>query len=398
MTAATHELMPLLRLDAPPVGFYEDPYPLYQRLRTTAPIADDGKGGLLLTRHADLSEVYRDTARFVSDKRAEFAPKFGPSPLLEHHTTSLVFNDDPYHAHVRRRLVGALTPRAVSTLGAKLATHCDTLVDYLVQAGGGDAIEGFAAAIPVRVIGDMLGLPESDRKELRSWSLAILGALEPALNPQQQMRGNSAVKEFAAFMGDLIAARRRRPGDPETDLLTRLIAGDPPLTDMELIHNAIFLLNAGHETTSNLIGNALHILATTPGVHPDGTGIDTFVEEVIRFESPNQLGNRRAATNTAIAGVPVSAGTSLTLIIGAANRDPEVFEEPERFIAARSPNRHLAFGAGNHQCAGLSLARLEARVALDSWRRGIPRFALAAPPSRQHRVRFRGFETLPVVI
>lgn len=400
--AALAEADAILDLADPPDGFFDDPYPWYRAQREAAPIARAPDGSLLLTRHADLAAVYRDTAAFSSDKKAEFAPRFGEGPLFEHHTTSLVFNDDPYHGRVRRRLVGALTPRAVAALGERLATYCDELLDNFVRGHGGDAIADYAAAIPVRVIGDMLGVPEVDRHPLRGWSLAILGALEPAPDAGRLARGNAAVMDFAAYLGDLIAERRRTPRDPESDLLTRLIASDTDgveLSAAELIHNAIFLLNAGHETTSNLIGNALHLIATNDDARLcDDVDEARFVEEVLRFESPNQLGNRRAARDMRLGEVAIAEGTLLTLVIGAANRDPAVFADPDRFDPRREPNRHLAFGAGGHQCAGLSLARLEARIALAAWRRRIAHFDLSGPAVRQRRVRFRGFETLPVAL
>lgn len=402
--AALADASAILDLADPPDGFFEDPYPWYRAQREAAPIARTRDGSLLLTRHADLAAVYRDTVTFSSDKIAEFAPRFGDGPLFEHHTTSLVFNDDPYHGRVRRRLVGVLTPRAVAALGEQLAGYCDRLLDNFVRGGGGDAIADYAAAIPVRVIGDMLGVPEADRQPLRGWSLAILGALEPVPGAERVVRGNAAVAAFAAYLADLIAERRRAPGDPESDLLTRLLASDTDgaeLSPAELIHNAIFLLNAGHETTSNLIGNALHLIATNADARAgmrNERDEARFVEEVLRFESPNQLGNRRAVRDTRLGDVAVAEGTLLTLVIGAANRDPAVFADPERFDPRREPNRHLAFGAGSHQCAGLSLARIEARIALSAWRRRIPHFRLAGPAPRQRRVRFRGLEALPVAL
>jgi cytochrome P450 len=396
----------ILCLADPPAGFFDDPYPHYRALREAAPFGATSDGALLLTRHADLAAVYRDTVSFSSDKKTEFKPRFGDGPLFEHHTTSLVFNDDPYYTRVRRRLVGALTPRAVAELGEKLGVYCDRLLDCFLDRRGGDAIADYAGAIPVQVIGDMLGVPEEDRHPLKGWSLAILGALEPRLDGHQLAEGNAAVSEFAQYLDGLIAERRRVPGDPESDLLTRLIASDGndgfALSACELIHNTIFLLNAGHETTTNLIGSALHLLAKQDDARAaldDGeASISGFVEEVLRFEGPNQLGNRRAVRDTRLHGRSIPEGTSLTLIIGAANRDPEVFVDADRFDPRRDPNRHLAFGTGSHQCAGLSLARLEARVAIEAWRRRIRKFSVSAPAVRQRRVRFRGFEALHVAL
>jgi hypothetical protein len=387
-----------LRLDAPPPGFFDNPYPWYRAAREEGGVLADGQGGYLVTRHALLSEIYRDAARFASDKKQEFLPKFGSSPLYEHHTTSLVFNDEPYHGNVRRRLVGALSPRAVAALGERLARHCESLIEQLADREEIDLIEAYAAAIPVRVIGDLLGVPENDRTALRDWSLAILGALEPRLTARQAESGNEAVRAFSAFLSDLIAERRRHPGDPDTDLLTRLLRDDPPLEPAELIHNAIFLLNAGHETTTNLIGSALNVLLSDPTCAPENGSTDDFVEEVLRFESPNQLGNRRVVSGTEIGGVRLAQGARLTLMIGAANRDPAVFDDPDRFHTRRRPNRHLAFGAGSHQCAGLSLARLEAVVALATWCRKVAQVERAGLPQWQHRVRFRGLAMLPAAV
>jgi cytochrome P450 len=279
------------------------------------------------------------------------------------------------------------------------------LTDAIADAAECDAITAYAAAVPVRVIGDMFAVPESDRAALRGWSLAILGALEPRPDAAMMATGNRAVIDFAAYLHALIADRRTRPGDPEEDLLTRLIGGeseDEPLSANELVHNSIFLLNAGHETTSNLIGNALHLLAMRPAllsdlVH-DRSILPGFVEEVLRFESPNQLGNRRTAMPVVLEGVELASGTGVTLMIGAANRDSERFGDPDRFDPRRTPNRHLAFGAGGHQCAGLSLARLEAAVAIGAWIDRFPRFALAAPVEWQRRVRFRGLERLNLAL
>ncbi|HUY83672.1 MAG TPA: cytochrome P450, partial [Steroidobacteraceae bacterium] len=241
-----------------------------------------------------------------------------------------------------------------------------------------------------------------DRGPLRGWSLAILGALEPRLSEDVAARGNAAVREMLAYLEGLIADRRRDPGDPETDVLTRLILGEDDgerLSTKDLLHNCIFLLNAGHETTTNLIGNALVLLTEWPAARelllerPEA--IETAVEEFLRFESSNQLGNRITTASTTLGGVDMSVGTRIWLCIGAANRDPQKFSDPNRLDVLRTPNRHLAFGSGPHQCVGLTLGRLEARIAITRFLRRFPRYDLAAPPVRGGRVRFRGFLHAP---
>jgi len=382
-----------------PPKFYLDPYPVYRALRETEPVKRLPDGSLFLSAYDDLAAVYRDTATFSSDKREEFRPKYGDGPLYEHHTTSLVFNDPPLHTRVRKLIAGALTPRAI----ADLAPDLEALVDSLLDAMGTqtDLIEDFAARIPVEVIGNLLAVPRAERGPLRGWSLAILGALEPVPTPQALKAGNAAVAEMSAYLDGLIAERRKAPGDPARDVLTRLLAGEGEerLSAKELVHNCIFLLNAGHETTSNLIGNALATLCAWPGERrrlieaPDLIG--PAVEEFLRFESSNQLGNRRATREAEIGGVRIGPGQLVTLGIGAANRDPRQFADPERLDVARSPNRHLAFAAGAHQCAGLALARLEGRVAIGRFLARYPRFALSGEPTPGGRARFRGYLKLP---
>ncbi|WP_109562558.1 cytochrome P450 [Jannaschia seohaensis] len=369
-----------------PDGFHDDPWPHYAALREAGAVRQPD-GSVLLGRHRDLEAVYKDPATFRSDKREVFAPKFGDTPLYAHHTTSLVFNDPPLHGRVRRVLTGALTPRALAQLQPRLEALVDGLLDRM--GAQPDLIEDYAAAIPVEVIGDLLDVPRAERGPLRGWSLAILGALEPAPGAARLEAGNAAVEAFLAYLRDLVARRRARPGDPETDVLTRL-AADPDLSEAELLHNCIFILNAGHETTTNLIGSALWLLDR----HKAARGADpaALIEETLRLESPNQLGNRQTTAPVTLAGVEIAAGTDLHLCIGAANRDEAVFEDPDRLRPGRPP-RHLAFAAGPHVCIGLTLARMEGRVALARFLARHPGYRIV-DAERAGRVRFRGFSRL----
>jgi cytochrome P450 len=383
-------------------SFYANPYPVYHALRTHEPVKRMPDGSLFLTRYHDVQAVYRDPQLFSSDKTVEFRPKYGESPLYEHHTTSLVFNDPPLHTRVRKLIAGALTARAIVALEPGLIRLVDGLLDAAAARGQIDLIGDYASAIPVEIIGNLLDVPHDERAPLRGWSLAILGALEPALNAQQLERGNRAVSEFTAYLRGLVERRRRAPGDPQHDVLTRLVAGEAEgerLAESELLQNCIFILNAGHETTTNLIGNALVTLAEWPhervALQREPALLDRAVEECLRFESSNQLGNRMTTAATEIGGVPVARGTPVTLCIGAANRDPQQFAEPDRFDIRRTPNRHLAFGFGIHQCAGLSLARLEARIAIGRFVRRFPSYRISGAPTRAGRVRFRGFAAVP---
>src|SRR6195256_1970457 len=325
--------------------FYANPYPTYRALREHEPVKRMPNGSWFLTRYDDLVAAYKNTKAFSSDKKKEFSPKYGASLLYEHHTTSLVFNDPPAHTRVRRLIMGALSPRAISGMEPDLIALVDRLLDAIAAKGDVNLIDDFAAAIPIEVIGNLLDVPQAEREPLRDWSLAILGALEPVIGPETFARGNKAVKEFLGYLETLVERRRAKPGNPERDVLTRLIQGEDNgerLTEKELLHNCIFLLNAGHETTTNLIGNGLVALSENPGqkrrlIENPGL-IKTAIEEFLRYESSNQLGNRVTTEAVEIGGVQMPAGPFVTLCIGAANRDPAQVTDPANSDIGRTPN------------------------------------------------------------
>ena len=384
--------------------FYANPYPTYRALRENEPVKRLPNGCYFLTRYDDLVTAYKNTKAFSSDKKKEFLPKYGDSLLYEHHTTSLVFNDPPAHTRVRRLIMGALSPRAIAGLEPDLIALVDGLLDRIAAKGRFELIGDFASAIPVEVIGNLLDVPHEEREPLRDWSLAILGALEPVIGAEVFARGNEAVKGFLAYLETLVERRRAKPGNPERDVLTRLILGEDNgerLTAKELLHNCIFLLNAGHETTTNLIGNGLVALLDYPTekqrLIAEPALIKTAVEEMLRFESSNQLGNRMTVEGIELGGIAMPPGTPITLCIGAANRDPAQFSDPENLDIGRTPNRHLAFGTGAHQCAGMALARLEGAVAISRYLARFPDYTLDGEPVRGGRVRFRGFSSVPCV-
>ncbi len=395
-----------LDLMNPPEGFVDDPFPFYDALLKHAPVLRQPDGSMLLSRHADLDAIYRNTTLYSSDKEAAFGPKFGVgSPLFEHHTTSLVFSDPPLHTRVRKIMTSALTPRAIARMEPGLIETVDTLLDDMAGRGRVDLIADFASTIPIQIIGNLLDVPMDERAPLRDWSLAILGALEPALTEAQLEKGHTAVRDFKTYLRDLVARRRAKPGDPEIDVLTRLIRGegaDEMLSEIELLQNCIFILNAGHETTTNLIGNGLALLHDYPEQRQrlleDGELIAPAVEEVLRFRSPNQFGNRETTSDVEIRGHQIAKGTNLHLCIGAANRDPEVFTDPTRFDITRKPNRHLAFAGGPHVCVGLTLARLEGRVALDRLLKRFPDYQIQGKRVQGGRIRFHGYASLPALI
>jgi cytochrome P450 len=386
-----------------PGDFIDDPYRYYAALRAHDPIHAIGPGQWLLTRYDDVSQIYREPTA-SSDKKREFAPKLGEgTPIFEHHTTSLVFSDPPLHTRVRRLILGAVNQRAIARMEPGLVTLVAQLLDALADREAPDLIDHFAAEIPLEVIGNLLDVPHAERAPLREWSLAILSALEPVPGAARLVRANAAVSEFIDYLRGLVVRRRANPGDPNVDVLTRLIEGESngdKLSEAELLHNCIFLLNAGHETTTNLLGNGLHALLTHRDqwerLQGEPALIGTAVDELLRYEAPLQLNNRQLTAGVNLRGTVLPEGSFVTLGVGAANRDPAAFVEPDRLDIARKPNLHAAFGHGAHACAGMNVARLEGRIAIGAMVARYPGLELARAPVRDRRIRFRGFRHLPV--
>ncbi|MFT4563180.1 MAG: cytochrome P450 [Gammaproteobacteria bacterium] len=392
------ESFDLRELDA---DFYADPYRIFRALRERSPIHRCPDGTVFLTRHRDLVRVYRDPKTFSSAKQAQFKPLFGDSSLYEHHTTSLVFNDPPLHTNVRKAIGDALAPRVIANMEQDLVGLVDRLIENLVGKSHFDLMDDFACVIPIEVIGNLLNIDQADRGPLRAWSAAILGALEFGTDERRLNEGNAAVDEFVEFLKQLINTRRcNLSGD---DIITRLIrweSNEFKLSEKQIYHQCIFLLNAGHETTTNLIGNAVHALLADPSAHQqlceDMALIDLAVEEFLRYDPPVQLGNRITTTDVEFDDIQIPAGTTLTLCIGGANRDPDVFTDPDQLNISRTVNPQLAFAGGIHACAGMAVARLEARVALEKLLKKFPNLERAGPGVRAQRARFRGFTSLPM--
>lgn len=390
-------------LNAIGADFIEDPHPVLHALRARDPLHRNPDGTVFLTRYADIRQVYQ-SREMSSDKTEAFGEKFGACPLGTHHRTSLVFNDPPYHTVVRKLISGAFTPRKLAEFEPLIEGIVDRLLDRVEELGELDLIEDFAKVLPTEIISFMLGIPAEHRAQLRGYSLAILGALDPVVPPDRLAAGNRAVEEFGGILGELIDHRRRNPdGARQGEVLESLIFGEHDgrrLTREELIQNCIFLLNAGHETTTSLVGNSVGLLLDHPDQHrllldrPEL--IDSAVEEFLRVESPLQIGNRLATEEIALTSGTIPKGTYIHTSIAAANRDPDVFPEPDRVDITRTPNRHLAFITGIHVCLGASLARVEGRIALGRLVRRFPRLAANGPGTRVPLARFRGWAALPV--
>lgn len=384
--------------------FALDPYPDFRVLREHAPVCAQPDGSYLLTRYEDIRQVMSDSAHYSSDKRIDFRPRFGDSPLYEHHTTSIVFNDPPYHTRVRRLLAPFFAARVLRQMEGSIGAMVDKLLDRAQARGSIDIVSEFAQVIPLNLIGDLLGVPFDEREPLQAWARLILGALEPVRTATQIEEGNQAVIEFKEYLRALIARKRRMPpGSEAMDVLWALLQASEEgegLSELEILHNSIFMLNAGHDTTGSLIANGIDLLFRYPDqwqrLREDPALTTTAIEEMLRFESPLQIGNRRSTAPTIIGGTALPAGSFLHLAIAAGNRDEREFALPDVFDVGRTPNRHLAFAHGIHTCAGNSVARIEAGIALRKLIERFPRMRQVAPTRRPERSRFRVVEELRV--
>ncbi len=402
LDAATAKTFDLNAIDH---NFIENPYPTLAALREHDPVHLNPDGSVYLTRHEDVQAVYRDRS-MSSDKTETFGAKFGDGPLYTHHTTSLIFNDPPYHTVVRKLLSSAFTPRKLAEMEPLIETIVEQLLDRIDRPDAFDFVSEFAMLLPTEIISFMLGVPLEHRMTLRGFSLAILGALDPVISDERLKAGNDAVAEFGALLSDLIDHRRKNPkGAGQGEVLEALIFGEfegRQLTQEELIQNCIFLLNAGHETTTSLVANAVGMFLAHPDAHRqliDNPGfIDMAVEEILRFESPLQIGNRQATEDVELCGVSIPAGTYIHTSIAAANRDPAVFDNPDTVDFTRKPNRHLAFITGIHVCLGATLARIEGRIAIGRLVERFPDLRAAGEAERMPLARFRGWNRLVVEV
>lgn len=383
--------------------FIANPFPVCRALREHSPMHRNPDGSIFLTRYADVMKAYRHPA-MSSDKKVAFKEKFGDGPLYTHHTTSLIFNDPPYHTVVRKLLSVAFTPRKLRDMEPLIEKIIDGLLDRLEDHKEFDLVEAYAMALPTEIISFMLGIPEEHRHLLRQYSLKILGALDPVVSDERLQAGNEAVDEFGALLEEIIADRRKsEKSASDGEILMSLIFGEVDgrkLTPLELVQNCIFLLNAGHETTTSLVANSMHMLFGAPDQHkrlienPDLIG--TAIEESLRCQSPLQIGNRMTTEDVEVGGEILPAGTYIHTSIAGANRDPAEFDDPETVDISRKPNRHVAFAMGHHICLGATLARMEGKIAIGQLVRRFPNLQQTAPATSMGLARFRGFNKMPV--
>jgi cytochrome P450 len=305
---------------------------------------------------------------------------------------------------VRKLISGAFTPRKLREMEALIETIVDDLLDTIAEENTIDMVADFGTILPTEIISFMLGIPKEFRQKLRGYSISILGALDPVVSNERMHAGNQAVSEFSEILNDLINYRRENPDSAQQgEVLESLIFGEHEgrkLDQKELIQNCIFLLNAGHETTTSLVSNSVSLFLDHPEQHrkllDDPTLIEGAVEECLRVESPLQIGNRHAATDFTFGDHKINKGTYIHTSIAGANRDPSVFADPHKFDIERKNNKHIAFITGIHVCLGATLARMEGRIALGKLLTRFPNMQRDGDAERLPLARFRGFTRLPV--
>jgi cytochrome P450 len=382
--------------------FRANPYPTYKRLVEEAPVLRSPLGGVILSRYRDCEAVLKNHRLWSSDMRNATEGGYEPNLDMFDIDRPFLFLDPPDHTRLRGLVSRAFTPRVVEEFRPRIQVIVDDLLDNVAHKGTIEIIEDFAYLLPVVVISEMLGVPPEAHKEFKEWSAELASSLDPvaSMQPEVVERQRRAIELFDELFKELIADRRREPMD---DLLGGLVQAEEEgdkLTEGELLSTCRVLLIAGHETTVNLIANGVHQLLRHPNelekLKADPSLVASAVEEVLRFDPPVQLDGRIALEDTEFDGVPVPKGHSVTTLIGAANRDPERFPDPERFDITRGDDRHLAFGFGIHYCMGAPLARIEGQVALATIVRRCEGMTLMTENPSYKNLVLRGLESLEV--
>jgi cytochrome P450 len=386
-----------------PPEYRADPYPLYDWVRENDPVHRAPDGNWVIVRYDDASMVLRDprfstNPAWLSD---DIKAQVSASPIRQVGTRLMMFLDPPDHTRLRSLVSQAFTPKVVEGLRPRIQQLVDELLDGVADQGEMDVLADLAYPLPTVVICELLGVPAGDRELFKEWSSDASRLLDGYLDPMEQTKGLAAAMQLAGYFTDLIEKRR---ADPHDDLLSALIAAEDDglrLTHEELLTTATLLLLAGFETTMNLVGNGALALLQHPEElarwRADPSLDRTAIEELLRWEGPVHVTARIATCDAEVGGQEIKAGEQLAVVLAAANRDPDVFKDPNQLDLGRHDNRHLAFAAGAHFCLGAALARHESRSALSTLIRRFPGLELATeePEYRDHFV-IRGLKELRV--
>jgi len=388
-------------------GVRTDPYPHYAELRREAPVHWSPAGFWVVARYRDGAAILTDRSFAMTEPR-----EWGNANTFEYEgaafervTASLsrmmLFKNPPDHTRLRGLVSKAFTARAVEGLRGRVREIVDELLSAVRESGRMDMIADLAYPLPAMVIAEMLGVPAEDRSRFRSWSRDLAPTIDPMILPDQLERAAAAIDEFTDYLVHLVAARR---AEPRADLLSAMIAAEEQgdkLSQDELVSNAMLLLNAGHETTTNLIGNGTLALLQNPreleGLRGDPGLLAGAVEELLRYDSPVQMTGRSARAERVVGGATIEPGQQVVVLIGSANHDSERFADPDRLDVRRGDDEHLSFGGGSHYCLGASLARLEGQVAIGAIVSELPKLRLATgEPEWRETLTLRGLKSLPV--
>jgi cytochrome P450 len=380
-----------------------NPYPLYADMRRR-PLVRSALGPWMTANHATAESILRDR-RFSSSPvhQRGYQPPSYPAgdPRAELPATDLLTMDPPDHTRIRRLVSGAFTPKAIAGLEPWIRETAGRLLESADAAAGFDLIDALAFPLPIAVICHLLGVPGQDQASFRAWGHAVAADLEPQTSQSAASQSRSAELALTAYLRDLVAKRR---ADPDESLLSALVAAEEDgdrLSSAEVVSTALLLLVAGFETTVNLIGNGTVALLGEPEhwerLREEPALVPAAVEELLRYDSPVQMTMRIATEDVDVNGSVMAKGTSVIVAIGGANRDPQVFDQPDRLSIDRpNASRHLSFSLGMHHCLGAALARLEGRIAIEELTRRYPTLEMAVPPTRRPLLVLRGFDSVPV--
>jgi cytochrome P450 len=414
MTQPAEQTLDFLSVALTP-EFREDPYQFFHLLREHEPVHHTPMGVYMLTRYADASAIVRDPALSNNERNSDIYQAFQqanpdatPGPFDDEFGQAVIlFLDPPDHTRLRGLVSKAFTPKVIGRLRPRIEQIVDERLDAVEARGDGhmDVVADLAYPLPVVIICELLGVPPEDHATFQGWSSDLAHSIDPdpLVSPEQQERINAAADAFLDYFHDLIERRRRDPGD---DLLSALIAaeeGGDRLSETELLATGLFLLIAGHETTVNLIGNGTLALLRNRDqfdrLRAEPALDHNAIEELLRYDSPVTFTQRITLADYQLGDVTIPARQQVIPILAAANRDPDVFAEPDRLDLSReNANRHLAFGGGHHFCLGAALARLEGEVAIPSLVRRFPNLELDGTPERRDTFTLRGLTHLPVAI
>ena len=378
----------------------EDPYTVYRRLREKDPVHRSRLfDGWVLSKHAHVDTVLRDQHHFANDVRnaADNVPQHSQNEVH-----SMLYLDPPDHTRLRSLVSQAFTRGAIQTLQPRIEKIVDELLDQVNSDQPFDAIQTLADPLPVIVISELLGVPPEDRDRFKAWSTDVARVLEPRETRQDWKLIDQAREALMAYFDPIVEARYEEPRD---DLISALATAEEEgdkLTHQEVLVTLLLLLVAGNETTTNLIGNGLLALLQHPDqlarLRQDPSLIDSAIEELLRFDSPVQIDSRTALADQEIGGKPIRRGQQVLLLIGAANRDPDAFPDPDVLDLSRTVRSHMSFGRGIHHCLGAPLARMEAQVAFGRLLERFPQMRLAGKPRFRDRVVLRGLQSLAVEV